>query len=69
MSTAKDNLNGDAKVREAKADALNNLGTLNQLNDAQKAHLTNEINSASTVDGVNQVKTTAQNLNSAMQQL
>ncbi|WP_424842390.1 hyperosmolarity resistance protein Ebh [Staphylococcus pasteuri] len=69
VSTAKDNLNGDAKVREAKADALNNLGTLNLLNDAQKAHLTNEINSASTVDGVNQVKTTAQNLNSAMQQL
>ncbi len=69
VSTAKENLNGDAKVREAKADALNNLGTLNQLNDAQKAHLTNAINSASTVDGVNQVKTTAQNLNSAMQQL
>ncbi|WRN81651.1 hypothetical protein UM654_10545 [Staphylococcus aureus] len=36
VTTAKNALNGDANVRQAKSDAKANLGTLTHLNNAQK---------------------------------
>ncbi|HHY0262625.1 TPA: hyperosmolarity resistance protein Ebh, partial [Staphylococcus aureus] len=61
--------NGDANVRQAKSDAKANLGTLTHLNNAQKQDLTSQIEGATTVNGVNGVKTKAQDLDGAMQRL
>ncbi len=46
-----------------------NLGTLTHLNNAQKQDLTSQIEGATTVNGVNSVKTKAQDLDGAMQRL
>ncbi|WP_251750237.1 hypothetical protein, partial [Staphylococcus aureus] len=62
VTTAKNALNGDANVRQAKSDAKANLGTLTHLNNAQKQDLTSQIEGATTVNGVNGVKTKAQDL-------
>lgn len=67
VTTAKNALNGDANVRQAKSDAKANLGTLTHLNNAQKQDLTSQIEGATTVNGVNSVKTKAQDLDGAMQ--
>lgn len=69
VTTAKNALNGDANVRQAKSDAKANLGTLTHLNNAQKQDLTLQIEGATTVNGVNGVKTKAQDLDGAMQRL
>ncbi|MFI2771916.1 DUF1542 domain-containing protein, partial [Staphylococcus aureus] len=69
VTTAKNALNGDANVRQAKSDAKANLGTLTHLNNAQKQDLTSQIEGATTVNGVNSVKTKAQDLDGAMQRL
>lgn len=69
VTTAKNALNGDANVRQAKSDAKANLGTLTHLNNAQKQDLTSQIEGATTVKGVNGVKTKAQDLDGAMQRL
>ncbi|CUD16414.1 cell wall associated fibronectin-binding protein [Staphylococcus aureus] len=69
VTTAKNALNGDANVRQAKSDAKANLGTLTHLNNAQKQDLTSQIEGATTVNGVNGVKTKAQDLDGAMQRL
>lgn len=69
VTTAKNALNGDANVRQAKSDAKANLGTLTHLNNAQKQDLTTQIEGATTVNGVNGVKTKAQDLDGAMQRL
>lgn len=69
VTTAKNALNGDANVRQAKSDAKANLGTLTHLNNAQKQDLTTQIDGATTVNGVNGVKTKAQDLDNAMQRL
>ncbi|HEI1482477.1 TPA: hyperosmolarity resistance protein Ebh, partial [Staphylococcus aureus] len=69
VTTAKNALNGDANVRQAKSDAKANLGTLTHLNNAQKQDLTSQIEGVTTVNGVNGVKTKAQDLDGAMQRL
>ncbi len=69
VTTAKNALNGDANVRQAKSDAKANLGTLTHLNNAQKQDLTSQIEGATTANGVNGVKTKAQDLDGAMQRL
>lgn len=69
VNNAKNALNGDANVRQAKSDAKANLGTLTHLNNAQKQDLTSQIEDATTVNGVNGVKTKAQDLDGAMQRL
>ena len=70
VTNAKNALNGDANVRQAKSDAKANLGTLTHLNNAQKKQdLTSQIEDATTVNGVNGVKTKAQDLDGAMQRL
>ncbi len=69
VTTAKNALNGDANVRQAKSDAKANLGTLTHLNNAQKQDLTSQIEGATTINGVNGVKTKAQDLDGAMQRL
>ncbi len=69
VTNAKNALNGDANVRQAKSDAKANLGTLTHLNNAQKQDLTSQIEDATTVNGVNGVKTKAQDLDGAMQRL
>ncbi len=69
VTNAKNALNGDANVRQAKSDAKANLGTLTHLNNAQKQDLTSQIEDATTVNGVNGLKTKAQDLDGAMQRL
>ncbi|MBE2140035.1 GA module-containing protein, partial [Staphylococcus argenteus] len=65
----KDALNGDAKLAEAKAAAKQNLGALNHITNAQRTALEGQINQATTVDGVNTVKTNANTLDGAMNSL
>lgn len=69
VTSTKDALNGDAKLAEAKAAAKQNLGTLNHITNAQRTALEGQINQATTVDGVNTVKTNANTLDGAMNSL
>ncbi len=69
VNSTKTALNGDAKLNEAKAAAKQTLGTLTHLNNAQKQDLTSQIEGATTINGVNGVKTKAQDLDGAMQRL
>lgn len=69
VTSTKDALNGDAKLVEAKAAAKQNLGTLNHITNAQRTDLEGQINQATTVDGVNTVKTNANTLDGAMNSL
>lgn len=69
VTSTKDALNGDAKLAEAKAAAKQNLGTLNHITNAQRTALEGQINQATTVDGVNTVKTNANTLDDAMNSL
>ncbi|HDI1053422.1 TPA: hyperosmolarity resistance protein Ebh [Staphylococcus aureus] len=59
-------LNGEAKLNAAKQQASQSLGSLDNLNNAQKQTVTDQINGAHTVDEANQIKQNAQNLNTAM---
>ncbi len=69
VTSTKDALNGDAKLAEAKAAAKQNLGTLNHITNAQRTALEGQINQATTVYGVNTVKTNANTLDGAMNSL
>ncbi|CAA4024660.1 cell wall associated fibronectin-binding protein [Staphylococcus aureus] len=69
VTSTKDALNGDAKLAEAKAAAKQKLGTLNHITNAQRTDLEGQINQATTVDGVNTVKTNANTLDGAMNSL
>lgn len=69
VTSTKEALNGDAKLAEAKAAAKQNLGTLNHITNAQRTALEGQINQATTVDGVNTVKTNANTLDGAMNSL
>ncbi|MEJ3492533.1 DUF1542 domain-containing protein, partial [Staphylococcus aureus] len=66
MNQAKDALNGDEKLAQAKQDALANLDTLRDLNQPQRDALRNEINQAQALATVEQTKQNAQNVNTAM---
>ncbi|MCP8604917.1 hypothetical protein NMF36_20525, partial [Acinetobacter baumannii] len=66
---AKQALNGNANVQHAKDEATALINSSNDLNQAQKDALKQQVQNATTVAGVNNVKQTAQELNNAMTQL
>ncbi len=66
MNQAKDALNGDEKLAQAKQDALANLDTLRDLNQPQRDALRNQINQAQALATVEQTKQNAQNVNATM---
>lgn len=66
MNQAKDALNGDEKLAQAKQDALANLDTLRDLNQPQRDALRNQINQAQALATVEQTKQNSQNVNTAM---
>ncbi|MBS3413594.1 GA module-containing protein, partial [Staphylococcus aureus] len=66
MNQAKDALNGDENLAQAKQDALANLDTLRDLNQPQRDALRNQINQAQALATVEQTKQNAQNVNTAM---
>ncbi|WP_415918579.1 DUF1542 domain-containing protein [Staphylococcus warneri] len=69
VTTAKDDLNGDNNLRVAKEHANNTIDGLAQLNDAQKTALKTQVASANTLPEVQTIKSDAQTLNGAMQEL
>ncbi len=68
MNQAKDALNGDEKLAQAKQEALANLDTLRDLNQPQRDALRNQINQATALATVEQTKQNAQT-NTAMGKL
>ncbi|WP_219335787.1 GA module-containing protein, partial [Neisseria gonorrhoeae] len=66
VSTTKNALDGNENLEAAKQQASQSLGSLDNLNNAQKQTVTDQINGAHTVDEANQIKQNAQNLNTAM---
>ncbi len=66
VSTTKNALNGNENLEAAKQQATQSLGSLDNLNNAQKQAVTDQINGAHTIDEANQIKQNAQNLNTAM---
>ena len=69
VNTAKNALNGDARLNEAKKTAKQQLATMSHLTDAQKANLTSQIERGTTVAGVQGIQANAGTLNQAMNQL
>ncbi|MEG3217122.1 Extracellular matrix-binding protein ebh [Staphylococcus aureus] len=69
VNAAKTALNGDNNLRVAKEHANNTIDGLAQLNNAQKAKLKEQVQSATTLDGVQTVKNSSQTLNTAMKGL
>ncbi|HAY1189645.1 TPA: hypothetical protein JZZ67_002791, partial [Staphylococcus aureus] len=69
VNAAKTALNGDNNLRVAKEQANNTIDGLAQLNNAQKAKLKEQVQSATTLDGVQTVKNSSQTLNTAMKGL
>ncbi|HAI9355854.1 TPA: hyperosmolarity resistance protein Ebh, partial [Escherichia coli] len=69
VNTAKSALNGDARLNEAKNTAKQQLATMSHLTDAQKSNLTSQIESGTTVSGVQGIQANAGTLNEAMNQL
>lgn len=69
VNAAKQALNGNANVQHAKDEATALINNSNDLNQAQKDALKQQVQNATTVAGVNNVKQTAQELNNAMTQL
>ena len=69
VSSAKNALNGDQNVTNAKNAAKNALNNLTSLNNAQKRDLTTKIDQATTVSGVEAVSNTGTQLNTAMANL
>lgn len=69
VNAAKQALNGNANVQHAKDEATALINSSNDLNQAQKDALKQQVQNATTVAGVNDVKQTAQELNNAMTQL
>ncbi len=66
VSTTKNALNGNENLEAAKQQSTQSLGSLDNLNNAQKQAVTDQINGAHTIDEANQIKQNAQNLNTAM---
>ncbi|WP_461055603.1 hypothetical protein, partial [Staphylococcus aureus] len=66
VNAAKTALNGDNNLRVAKEHANNTIDGLAQLNNVQKAKLKEQVQSATTLDGVQTVKNSSQTLNTAM---
>ena len=69
ITTAQNNLNGNAKLTAAKTAANQQLGTLAHITDAQRHSLENDITQATNLAGVEQVNQKAQSLDNAMSQL
>ncbi|WP_435056198.1 hyperosmolarity resistance protein Ebh [Staphylococcus pasteuri] len=69
ITNAQNELNGDHKINDAKTAAIQHLGTLNHLTTAQHNALENDINQATNLAGVEQVKLNADALNTSMGQL
>ncbi len=69
VNATKQALNGNANVQHAKDEATALINSSNDLNQAQKDALKQQVQNATTVAGVNDVKQTAQELNNAMTQL
>lgn len=69
VNTAKTALNGDARLNEAKNTAKQQVATMSHLTDAQKANLTSQIESGTTVAGVQGIQANAGTLDQAMNQL
>ncbi|MGO4092526.1 hypothetical protein AB2980_20860, partial [Staphylococcus aureus] len=59
VSTTKNALNGNENLEAAKQQASQSLGSLDNLNNAQKQTVTDQINGAHTVDEANQIKQNA----------
>ncbi|MGT9231358.1 hypothetical protein ACVV5W_14255, partial [Enterococcus faecalis] len=66
VTNAKNELNGNDNLNQAKQEANQTVGGLDNLNNAQQHALNEQINHATSVDEVNQIKNNAQNLNNAM---
>ena len=69
LNQAKNDLNGDNKVAQAKEAAKRALASYNNLNNAQSIAATSQIDNATTVAGVTAAQNTANELNTAMGQL
>lgn len=66
VNTAKNALNGDAKLIAAQNAAKQHLGTLTHITTAQRNDLTNQISQATNLAGVESVKQSANSLDGAM---
>ncbi|MEU0601678.1 hypothetical protein ABZ484_26060 [Streptomyces sp. NPDC006393] len=69
LNDAKDALNGNSNVENAKQEAIEQINNAQDLNPAQKEALKQQVNLANTVNDVNQVKATTSNLDQAMSAL
>ena len=66
VNKAKEALNGNANVQNAKIQATDTINNSNDLNNAQKEALKQQVADAATVADVNAIKQNAQDLNQAM---
>ena len=69
VTNTKDALNGRENLTHAKEDANQSVGTYVHLNNAQQKDIENKIKQATSVEEANQIKTEAENLNHAMNDL
>ncbi|UUM20183.1 lipoprotein 17-related variable surface protein [Mycoplasma sp. 2045] len=69
LNVAAQNLDGDEKINNKKAEAKNVINSLEHLNDAQKTDLIEEVDKAKLLANVDKVVDKAQTLNNAMGQL
>ncbi|UUM20186.1 hypothetical protein NPA13_01800 [Mycoplasma sp. 2045] len=69
LNVAAQNLDGDEKINNKKAEARNLINSLEHLNDAQKTALIEEVDKAKLLANVDKVVDKAQTLNNAMGQL
>lgn len=66
VKQAKDALDGQQRLTNAKEQAINHLNDLHDLNDAQRQALTEQINHSDNITSVNQIKDNANAVNTAM---
>ncbi|MEJ7175339.1 hypothetical protein WL278_13535, partial [Staphylococcus caprae] len=69
VNTAKNELNGNRNLEQAQQTAKQALSQLTHLTDAQKDHLTTQINNSTTVADVQSIKGNANTLDHAMDTL
>ncbi|WP_374955507.1 hyperosmolarity resistance protein Ebh [Staphylococcus sp. UMB0328] len=69
INTAKQDLNGNRKVEDAKNNANQALHSLNHLNNAQRENIEHQIDQAQTLADIDRINNDAQALNNAMEQL
>lgn len=69
VNSAKQELNGDERLREAKQNANTAIDALTQLNTPQKAKLKEQVGQANRLEDVQTVQTNGQALNNAMKGL